>query len=202
MAPTSFSSRFAASSALNSTNVFDTENSIAYESVASTSGAATATGSKDETSALKPTDEFDKQAEIGIATGASLSNGSKSHGSHSNTSSASSSNGTSVGQTVNSSTNVIMATIKVEGQMQRLEVFQPPGEVMNQVDQLLDGQDDSEADENDSEDGEVMMFIDDGKPFPLPFNCTIDNLIKREKDVISGDLAFSEKKVSNFFISL
>lgn len=46
--------------------------------------------------------------------------------------------------------------------------------------------------DDDIDDEPIEFVLDHGKSFPMPSNCDAEGMVKRENDIISGNLSFNE----------
>lgn len=86
--------------------------------------------------------------------------------------------------------NNMLVTVKFEGEAQQLQLFELGDDVLGEIEAIFDNNDPIESNSDESDDD--IIFIDDGKPLPRPVNFTLEMLVKRNDDPISGSLAFSE----------
>lgn len=80
-----------------------------------------------------------------------------------------------------------LVTVKFEGEPHQLELFEPEED---EIDAIFEDNDPSDSSSDENED--AIIFIDNGEPLPKPINYTMEMMIKRTNDPISGNLAFSE----------
>lgn len=161
-------------------NIVSTTDGQYNDAAASTSSTSIPSGRQNETIALDSNDVVAIQSGIESEPSASSSNRAFS------------------GELTSSSldeNNIV--EVKIEGRKQRLEIFKPSEEAMSRIDALIDREDDSEDEEDDG-----VIYIDEGKPLPAPLHYTIDYLMKRENDAISGNLAFNEHVCFNHTLKI